>query len=102
MLGAAPMPPLEPGRHARLADAMSRALSLASANFNAGLRSYYFGFATLVWLIHPLLVPVTTTLTIAVLVHRQFYSVTASTVAAVLAELELAERPEPSRLSQLL
>jgi uncharacterized membrane protein len=102
MLGAAPMPPLETGRHARLADAMSCALSLGSANFNAGLRSYYFGFATLAWLIHPLLVPVTTTLTLAVLVHRQFYSVTASTVAAVLVELELAKRPEPSRLSRLL
>ena len=42
--------------------------------------------------------PITTTLTIAVLVHRQFYSVTAATVAAVLEELELAERPEPSHL----
>lgn len=102
MLGAAPMPPVEAGRHARLADAMSRALSLASANFNAGLRSYYFGFAALAWLLHPLLVPITTSLTIAVLVHRQFYSVTAATIAAVLRELDLAERPEPEHLKQLL
>lgn len=53
MLGAAPMPPIEAGRQARLAEAMSRAMSLASASFNAGLRSYYLGFATLAWLIHP-------------------------------------------------
>ena len=102
MLGAAPMPPIEAGRRARLAAAMSRALSLASANFNAGLRSYYFGFATLAWLIHPLLVPVTTFLALAVLVHRQFHSVTAATVAAVLAELDLDAPPRSGQLRQLL
>src|SRR5215217_5714651 len=78
MIGAAPMPPLEAGRHQRLADAMSRSLSLAAANFNAGLRNYYFGFATLTWLIHPLLVPIMITLTFAVLIHRQVYSEVAS------------------------
>lgn len=102
MLGAAPMPPLEAGRHARLADAMSRALSLASSNFNAGLRSYYFGLAALAWLVHPLLVPLTTSFTVAVLVHRQFFSVTAATIAAVIQELDVAERPQREHLRQLL
>ncbi len=102
MLGAAPMPPIEAGRQARLAEAMSRAMSLASASFNAGLRSYYLGFATLAWLIHPLLVPITTTLTLAVLVHRQFYSLTASTIAIVLDELGIDERPQPSHPRQIL
>jgi uncharacterized membrane protein len=38
MIGAVPMPPLEAARHRRLADAMSHALSLASASFNVTIR----------------------------------------------------------------
>jgi uncharacterized membrane protein len=102
MIGAAPMPPLEAARHRRLADAMSHALSLASASFNDGLRNYYFGFATLGWLVHPLLVPLTMSLIVAMLLRRQLSSATASSVALVLADLDLAERPGSDRLRGLL
>lgn len=97
MLGAAPMPPLEAGRHMRLAEAMARSLSRATASFNAGLRCYYFAFASLAWFLHPLLVPVTTTLTLIMLVRRQFYSEVASNIAAVLAEHRVAEPPAGGR-----
>src|SRR3954463_9107125 len=67
MIGAAPMPPIEAERHARLADALARSLSSTMLNFNAGLRCYYFAFAALAWFLHPLFVPVTTTLTLIML-----------------------------------
>jgi uncharacterized membrane protein len=95
LIGAAPMPPIEAERQARLADALARSLSFTMLNFNAGLRCYYFAFAALAWFLHPLLVPVTTTLTLIMLIRRQFYSDVAYNIAAVLAELDV---PEPDEL----
>ena len=73
MIGAAPMPPIEAERHSRLADALARSIFEATLSFNAGLRCYYFGFATLAWFLHPLLVPVPTALTMMMLIRRQFF-----------------------------
>src|SRR3954453_21470174 len=94
MIGPAPMPPNEAGRHSRLADALARSITGATLNFNAGLRCYYFAFAALAWFLHPLLVPVTTTLTLIMLIRRQFYSDVAYNIAAVLAELDVPEPDE--------
>jgi uncharacterized membrane protein len=101
MIGAAPMPPIEAGRHSRLADALARSITGATLSFNAGLRCYYFAFATLAWFLHPLLVPVTTALTMIMLIRRQFYSGAAANIAAVLAEYSLADLPNPSHLKRL-
>jgi uncharacterized membrane protein len=92
MIGAAPMPPIEEERHARLADALARSISVASINFNVGLRCYYFAFAALAWFLHPLLVPLTTSMTMVI----------ASNVAAVLDQLSKAEPREPGSLRQLM
>ena len=51
---------------------------------------------------HPLLVPLTMSLIVAMLLRRQLSSATASSVALVLTDLDLAERPEPGRLRGLL
>jgi uncharacterized membrane protein len=102
MIGAAPMPPIETERHSRLADALARSITGAALTFNAGLRCYYFAFATLAWFLHPLLVPVTTALTTIMLIRRQFYSEPAANIAAVLADYSLADLPDPSRLKQIL
>jgi uncharacterized membrane protein len=102
MIGAAPMPPIEAGRHSRLADALARSITGATLSFNAGLRCYYFAFATLAWFLHPLLVPVTTALTMIMLIRRQFYSGAAANIAAVLAEYSLADLPDPNHLKQIL
>ncbi len=102
MIGAAPMPPLDAERHTRLADAMGRSLTSASMSFNTGLRCYYFAFAALAWFLHPLLVLVTTLLTMTMLIRRQFYSEVASNISAVLAEFRQVERPEPDRLKRLM
>jgi uncharacterized membrane protein len=102
MIGAAPMPPLEADCHKRLADALARSLSVASTHFNTGLRCYYFAFAALAWFLHPLLVPVTTSLTLIMLIRRQFYSEIAANIAAVLVEYTVTELPDPKTLKQLL
>ena len=62
---------------------------------NTGLRCYYFAFAALAWFVHPLLVLVTTLLTMTMLIRRQFYSEVASNISAVLAEFRQVERSEP-------
>jgi uncharacterized membrane protein len=105
MIGAAPLPPLDPGRHARLADALARGLSEASLSFNVGLRCYYFAFAALAWFVHPLLVPAATVLTMAMLLRRPFRSGIAASIADALAELDpppgrpaALERPRPPLL----
>jgi uncharacterized membrane protein len=102
MIGAAPMPPIEAERHSRLADALARSITGATLSFNAGLRCYYFAFATLAWFLHPLLVPVTTALTMIMLIRRQFWSGAAANIAAVLAEYSLADLPDPNHLKRLL
>jgi uncharacterized membrane protein len=102
MIGAAPMPPIEAERHLRLADALARSITGATLSFNAGLRCYYFAFATLAWFLHPLLVPVTVSLTMIMLIRRQFYSDAAINIAAVLAEYSLADMPDPVHLKRLL
>jgi len=80
----------------------SHSLSLASASFNDGLRNDYFGFAPLTWHVHPLLVPLMLSLIVALLPRRQLSSATASNIALVLADLDLAARPAPGRLRGLL
>jgi uncharacterized membrane protein len=74
----------------------------AALTFNAGLRCYYFAFATLAWFLHPLLVPVTTALTMIMLIRRQFYSEPVANIVAVFAEYSLADLSNASRLNQLL
>ena len=73
-----------------------------SISGNTGLRCYYFAFAALAWFLHPLLVLVTTLLTMTMLIRRQFYFEVASNISAVLAEFEQVEQPEPDRLKQLM
>lgn len=48
--------------------------SFAGENYNMGLRSYYFGFAVLTWLLNPWLMMVATVLVVGVLYQREFRS----------------------------
>jgi uncharacterized membrane protein len=102
MIGAAPMPPIEADCQTRLADALARSLSAASTHFNTGLRCYYFAFAALAWFLHPLLVPVTATLTLIMLLRRQFSSEIATNIAAVLVEYTVTDVSDPKTLRPLL
>jgi uncharacterized membrane protein len=53
---------------------MARINSLAGDDFNRGLRSYYFGIASVSWMIHPGLLMAFSALVVGVLIHRDFYS----------------------------
>jgi len=74
LIGAAPMPPVEPATKKYYARHISQILSLGMSSFNGGLRSYYFGLAALGWFVHPWVFIVMTTVMLLVLLRRQVLS----------------------------
>jgi uncharacterized membrane protein len=48
--------------------------SFAGENYNMGLRSYYFGFAVLTWLLNPWLMMAMTAFVVSILYQREFRS----------------------------
>lgn len=81
IVGSAPAPHArEPDRE--LPKRMAMILSHAVWQINAGVRAYYFAFAVLGWLVHPLLFIGMTVLMVLVLVRRQLTSATAQAIAA--------------------
>lgn len=71
------MPPFDAtdseARHAHAAHA-ARLLELVGEHANSGLRSFYYAFAAIAWLFHPLLFAGATTIVILVLLRREFIS----------------------------
>lgn len=63
----------EPQREA-YAVRTARVISMAANQFNLGLRSYYFGMATLGWFIHPWFFMLLSAGVVLVLYHREFHS----------------------------
>lgn len=74
LVGAAPNT-LDPGEE-DLAYARGGAVvaSLAAKHFNHGIRTYYFGMATLSWFVHPLALLPSALLVVLVLYRREFRS----------------------------
>ena len=92
MIGAAPQPgECDAALKATFPSRAALILGRAQANFNRGLRSYYFAMALLPWFIHPLCLFVTTVWVVLVLYRRDFRSVTLQT----LDELGKADSPAP-------
>ncbi|WP_374655256.1 DUF599 domain-containing protein [Dongia sp.] len=81
LIGAAPLPPVEPGSGARFADHAARVMSLAVVSFNGGIRSYYFAMAWLGWFIHPMAFAAGTGIVVLVLLKRQVKSRSQASVA---------------------
>jgi uncharacterized membrane protein len=77
LVGAAPMISernvTEQERHA-YAERTARVISMAANQFNLGLRSYYFGLATLAWFINPWFYMLATAGVVVVLYRREFHS----------------------------
>ncbi|SDS43181.1 DUF599 domain-containing protein [Pseudomonas oryzae] len=77
LVGAAPMIAerhvTEQERRA-YAERTARVISMAANQFNLGLRSYYFGLATLAWFINPWLYMLATAGVVLVLYRREFHS----------------------------
>jgi uncharacterized membrane protein len=77
-------------------DAIAQLNTLAAKNFNNGIRAYYFSVATVAWFAAPVFAIVASLLTVAFLIHREFFSsahrIAAS--AAVLASRRELEKTE--------
>jgi len=77
-------------------DAIAQLNTLAAKNFNNGIRAYYFSVATVAWFADPMLAIVASLVTVAFLIHREFFSsahrIAAS--AAVLASRRELEKTE--------
>lgn len=58
----------------RHAEATARLLDLVGQHANSGLRSFYYAFAAIAWLFHPLLFILAMTLVFAILMRREFVS----------------------------
>lgn len=84
MFGA--MPPIseataaECARHARQTAGL---LDLVGHHANGGLRSFYYAFAALAWLFHPVLLILATLLVVGVLTRREFVSRAARLMKAI-------------------
>jgi uncharacterized membrane protein len=75
MMGATPLVGTgDPAAAVRHADLTARLNGLAADHSNSGLRSFYYAMPVLVWFFHPLLFMIATTLVVAILVRRDFYS----------------------------
>ncbi len=64
------------GSREAYAERAGRVVSLAFHSFNRGLRTYYFGMATLTWFIHPVLFMAATLWVVLVIYRREFRSKT--------------------------
>lgn len=75
LIAAAPkMPKDNPEQFAAHINRIARITSYAGANFNHGLRSYYFAMAAMAWFLHPWLMVVATIGVIYILHRREFKS----------------------------
>lgn len=80
LIGAAPLPPVDPAIRDKFADQTARVMSLAVTSFNGGIRSYYFSMAWLCWFIHPLAFAIGNAVVVLVLWKRQVKSRSQSSV----------------------
>lgn len=76
-------------------DAIAQLNSLAAKNFNNGIRAYYFAVPPVFWFISEWLAVVAALVTVAFLVHREFFS-SAHRVAASVAVLASRREKEHS------
>ena len=74
LIGAAPETVNPSEEELEYARAGASVASLASKHFNHGIRTYYFGMATLSWFVHPLALLPTALLVVLVLYRREFRS----------------------------
>jgi uncharacterized membrane protein len=94
MMGAAPPPStIGPELHKRLATSMGNIITGVAESYDNGMRSYYFAFGAVTWLVSPVLFFLATTGVVALLLRRQTKSGTA------LALKEIAAARSQSALS---
>jgi uncharacterized membrane protein len=77
-------------------DAIARLNSLAARNFNSGIRAYYFAVPAVAWFAAEWLSVLVTLVTVAFIIHREFFS-TAHRVAASAAVIASRREQEHGR-----
>lgn len=86
-------------------EAIAQLNTLAAKNFNNGIRAYYFSVATVAWFASPWLAIVASLVTVAFLIHREFFSSAhriAASAALMASRRELGESASPeSRVGSL-
>ena len=76
LIAGAPIIREDNARAHKHAERITKMLSISAANFNNGLRGYYFGLAALSWFIHPTLFMGATAWVVYVLFRREIRSKT--------------------------
>ena len=76
LIAGAPIIRENNARAKKHAERITKMLSIAAANFNNGLRGYYFGLAALSWFLHPTLFMGATAWVVYVLFRREIRSKT--------------------------
>lgn len=84
LFGAMPLANDDTNREAALRHGQhaARLLDLVGQHANSGLRSFYYAFAALSWLFHPLLFMIAMTLVFVILMRREFISRAAEIISA--------------------
>jgi len=90
MVGHAPMPgdAIDDAHKVKFAEGMAKMLSMAGAHFNHGLRSYYFGLASLAWFFNVWVFMGATFAVFGILYQREF----ASSALRALQQVEVTTR----------
>lgn len=72
MIGAAPLPPVDPSTAEAYAKKVGKINNLGALQFNRGIRAYFYALATLAWLINAWLFMAAVALVILILIGREF------------------------------
>jgi uncharacterized membrane protein len=98
MIGAAPPPAASPSAAAvELADRTARVATRAAEHFNKAMRAYYFGLATLSWVIQPWLCMLLIAWVSLIVYRREFRSATLGGLGAV--DQPIGDQPSVSPAS---
>jgi uncharacterized membrane protein len=74
LVGSMPEADKSPANIERFLNNTANIASFAGENYNMGVRSFYFGFAVLTWLLNPWLMMIVTVFVVSVLYRREFRS----------------------------
>jgi uncharacterized membrane protein len=75
-------------------DAIAMLNSLAAKNFNSGIRAFYFAVPAAAWFVSPWVAIVVTALTMAFIIHREFFSSAHRLAASIAVIANRREKPD--------
>jgi uncharacterized membrane protein len=91
MIGAAPNPPVASPARERLAEQMGDIITQVATAYDSGMRSYYFAFAAVTWIVNPIVFVISTVAVVALLLYRQSAARTSLSLQEIAAARDSAE-----------